>query len=153
MRAHPLWTAFGKDVKGVGEKQFARLLAAIGDPADRPNVAKLWQYAGHGDPLRSKRVKGVQGLPFSPTAKMRLHLIAESCMKQRDSQYRVVYDTAKAAWAERDTSDMHKHNHALRIVGKALLRDLWVVATEFRQATVEPYSIPSSLGEVLGEAA
>jgi hypothetical protein len=32
MRQHPLWTGFGKDAKGVGEKQLARLLGAIGDP-------------------------------------------------------------------------------------------------------------------------
>lgn len=51
MRAHPLgpWV---KAQKGVGEKQAARLLAAIGDPywhtvEDRPRtVSELWAYCG-----------------------------------------------------------------------------------------------------------
>lgn len=52
VRAHPLWDAFGKGARGVGEKQFARLLASIGDPYwntlhDRPRtVSELWAYAG-----------------------------------------------------------------------------------------------------------
>lgn len=142
VRQHPLWDAFGRQAVGVGEKQFARLLAAVGDPADRPNPAKLWQYCGHGDPERSRRVKGVQGLPYSPVAKMRTRLIAESCMKQRTSPYRPIYDAAREAWAERDTTDLHKHNHALRMVGKELLLDLWRAATELRGArsSTEPMS-------------
>jgi transposase len=69
MRAHPLglWV---RETVGVGEKQAARLLAAIGDPAERPNVAKLWQYCGHGDPARSHCRRG-QPVEHSPTAKMR----------------------------------------------------------------------------------
>ena len=51
MRQHPLG-AWGKAQKGVGEKQFARLLAVIGDPYwntlhDRPRtVSELWAYCG-----------------------------------------------------------------------------------------------------------
>jgi hypothetical protein len=126
MRAHPLglWV---RETVGVGEKQAARLLAAIGDPAERPNVAKLWQYCGHGDPARSHCRRG-QPVEHSPTAKMRTRLIAESCIKQAHSPYRAVYDQARAAWAARETTDLHKHNHALRLVGKAVLRDLWIGA-------------------------
>lgn len=45
MRAHPLGPWVARTV-GVGEKQAARLLAAIGDPAERPNLGKLWAYCG-----------------------------------------------------------------------------------------------------------
>jgi hypothetical protein len=51
MRKHPLGV-WGKQQKGVGEKQFARLLAVIGDPYwntlhDRPRtVSELWAYCG-----------------------------------------------------------------------------------------------------------
>lgn len=51
LRKHPL-AAFQKRHKGVGEKQFARLLAVIGDPYwndlhDRPRtVSELWAYSG-----------------------------------------------------------------------------------------------------------
>lgn len=52
LRAHPLgpWV---KQARGVGEKQAARLLAAIGDPYwndlyDRPRtVSELWAYCGY----------------------------------------------------------------------------------------------------------
>ena len=126
MRAHPLgpWV---KRTVGIGEKQGARLLAAIGDPAARAMPSQLWQYCGHGAP--SKRQRGVKSW-WNPTAKMRVHLIAESCIKQRTSPYRAVYDEARMDWAARDTSDGHKHNHALRMVGKAILLDLWREAKE-----------------------
>lgn len=54
MRAHPLAT-YQKQAKGVGEKQLARLLAAIGDPYLRTmpdgttqprTVSQLWAYSG-----------------------------------------------------------------------------------------------------------
>lgn len=124
MRAHPLgpWI---KRTNGLGEKQAARLLAAIGDPAERKMPSQLWQYCGHGAP--SKRQRGVKTF-WSPTAKMRVHLMAESCMKCRTSPYRAVYDDARTDWASREVSDGHKHNHALRMVGKAILLDLWTEA-------------------------
>jgi hypothetical protein len=130
VRRHPLgeWI---KATIGIGEKQGARMITAIGDPTwndaeDRPRrgPAELWQYSGHGDPARSRRRRG-QRVEFSPEVKMRVHLCAMSCIKQAHSPYRIVYDEARAAWADRDTTDGHKHNHALRLVGKAILLDLW----------------------------
>lgn len=46
LRKHPLgpWV---KNAIGVGEKQGARLIAAIGDPADRRTVSQLWAYCGY----------------------------------------------------------------------------------------------------------
>ena len=53
MRKHPMWTGFGKHIRGVGEKQLARLLGAIGgDPYINNNtggprtVSQLWAYCG-----------------------------------------------------------------------------------------------------------
>lgn len=149
VRKHPLgpWV---KATVGVGEKQGARLLAAIGDPYwntlhDRPRlVSELWQYTGHGDPARSRRRKG-QHVEYSPTAKTRTWLVAVACMKQHASPYRVVYEKRKAntegrlhatpcircgpsgspAPADSPWSDGHRHADALRVTGKAILRDLW----------------------------
>lgn len=132
MKAHPLG-AHVKVTVGLGLKQTARLLAAIGDPAERPNPAKLWQFAGHGDPARSRLRKGCPA-EFNPTAKMRTRLCAKSCIKHRHSPYREVYDRERAKWADRETSDGHKDSHALRVVGKAILRDLWVEARKVAQA-------------------
>jgi hypothetical protein len=169
MRAHPLgqWV---KQTCGVGEKQAARLLAALGDPAARSTPSQLWQYAGHGDPARSKLRKG-QPVEHNPTAKMRTRLIAESCIKQAHSPYRAVYDQARAAavgkvhgvqcqntirpsltgsngsngcgtrehpeWGSPGSPwrPGHEHGHALRLVGKAVLLDLWRAARATQELT------------------
>lgn len=46
LRKHPLgpWV---KATAGIGEKQGARLLAAIGNPATRRTVSQLWAYCGY----------------------------------------------------------------------------------------------------------
>lgn len=131
VRDHPLgWWI--KDTVGIGEKQGGRLLAAIGDVRmnhlkNRPRhgPAELWAYCGFAP--SQKRRKGVKH-NWNANAKMRATLCANSCMKQRTSPYRPVYDVARANWAERPVSDLHKHNHAVRLVAKALLRDLWKAA-------------------------
>lgn len=215
LRRHPLgpWM---KAQKGIGEKQGARLLAAIGDPYIRPEIARedgtvlpagprtvsaLWAYAGfhclpvggqrrngdhrdlavdganfpaghvsfdahnahagrdqlaarhvdhvapdpHGWPVyvAARRQRG-QKANWSTKAKMRAHLIAESCMKA-GGPYREVYDKRKAATEGRthaapcapcgvkgkpaqpgtDWRDGHRHADALRITAKTILRDLW----------------------------
>lgn len=213
---------------GVGEHLLARLLGVIGSPyvafprywregkpgeehkrvlyAGDPfirRVSDLWSYCGHGDPSR-KMHRGMtqreaMGLG-SPEAKMLVHLLAESCMKQQrkndegepvsTSPYRDVYDAGRYkyafcvtcqddpgriqvaealgiepdVWATLVTdvdrpscptcggsgerlhieeclrcgpsgkpalvgskwSLKHQHMAALRLVGKALLKDLWI---------------------------
>lgn len=96
MRRHPLagWVV---DQKGVGNKQAARLLAAIGDPylhvwgdddgtlhVEPRTVGQLWAYCGHGDPARRRRKGMSQAEAFtlgSATAKMRVWNIANSMIK------------------------------------------------------------------------
>lgn len=196
MRGHPLgpWV---KATTGIGEKQGARLIAAIGDPwwntlHDRPRtVSELWAYCGYhvifpadhqrsaiqgsgvggerdgSDPgqvirgnhsstagVAPKRQRG-QRANWSATAKMRAFLAAESCMKQRGSPYRAVYDAARAKYAEAvhdgectrcgprnaparpgsPLSEGHKHARALRAVAKEILRDLWREARAFHAAS------------------
>lgn len=136
IRQHPLgpWVAA---TVGIGPKQGARLIAAIGDPywntlEDRPRrgPAELWAFCGYKP--GQKRQKGVRS-NWNPDAKMRAHLCAESCIKQAHSPYRPVYDAARASWADRDVSDGHKHNHALRCVAKRILRDLYVAAKTLQE--------------------
>lgn len=137
LRRHPLYP-FIKGTVGLGDKQTARFLASLGnaDPGrnerdDRPRrgPAELWAYCGFSPD--QKRRKGERS-NWNPTAKMRMRLIAESCVKQMHSPYRAVYDEARASWADRDTTDLHKHNHALRVVAKTILRDLWIEAQRLR---------------------
>lgn len=112
MRKHPLgpWV---KAARGVGEKQGARLLAAVGDPYintlhDRPRtVSELWAYCGYhvlpaGDARRSlagvaaTRARG-QRANWSATSKMRAHLVAVSCMKTT-GPYRDIYEVGRAKY-------------------------------------------------------
>ncbi len=151
MREHPLgpWV---KAQKGVGEKQAARLLAAIGDPywideaefeddegnvivreAGPRTVSQLWAYAGlHVDKDSSsavRRKKGVQS-NWKTEIKTRAYLVATSCIKQVASPYRKVYDERRARTAEThpEWTAGHSHNDALRIVSKALLKNMWIEA-------------------------
>jgi hypothetical protein len=97
MKTHPLgpWV---KQAKGIGLKQCARLLAAIGDPYIRParehedgtveperprTVAELWAYCGYHviDGAAVKRRKGVKA-NWSTVAKSRAYLVAKSCVMQ-----------------------------------------------------------------------
>ena len=153
MRRHPLgpWL---KAQKGVGEKQAARLLAIVGDPywndsTDAPRtVSQLWSFCGHGDPDRRLK-KGMSQKELlnlgSPLAKMRVYLIATSCLKAGGYYQELYYDrkdqtvgrvhsqdckrcgpSGHPALAGSVWSDGHRHADALRIVGKEFLRDLWV---------------------------
>lgn len=123
MRKHPLGP-WQKGQIGIGEKQLARLLSAVGDPYwnnlhDRPRtVSELWAYCGlHTLPAASpdqidpdtqvscirgaaRRKKG-QRANWSTDAKTRAYLISESCVKQARSPYRVVYDKRRAITGEK----------------------------------------------------
>jgi len=120
MRKHPLgpWV---KSKRGIGEKQAARLLAVVGDPAwndlhNRPRTAsELWAYCGfhvvHAGGHRSsddqiptapgvapKRQRG-QKSNWSEDARKRTWLIAVSCMKA-GGEYREVYDEGRVKYVD-----------------------------------------------------
>jgi hypothetical protein len=131
VRKHPIG-AWVKETPGLGEQQIGRLLASIGDPAARPNVAKLWAYCGLHvvDGKRPRLKKGVQA-NWSTQAKTRAWLCATSTIKftgedgRARSPYRNVYDHERNKWLDRDTTDLHKHNHAMSVTAKEILKDLW----------------------------
>jgi len=133
LRAHRFGPWVARTV-GVGEKQGARLVASIGDPlryvdgqtgevVDR-TVSKLWAYCGYRPD--QKRTKG-QRSNWNATAKMRARRVAESCLKAKArSPYGPVYDNAREKYASReDWSDLRRHNAALRVISKEVLKDLW----------------------------
>jgi hypothetical protein len=153
----PAIVAWQKATPGIGEHLLARLLGVIGDPVhttrhhwegngdgrvlvdDGPyerRVSDLWSYCGHGDATRKRR-KGMDkdeaAALGSDQAKMLTRLLAVSCMRCRQSPYRAVYDARRALTVDRfDTEDwtpLHQHNDALRLTGKAILRDLWLVSS------------------------
>lgn len=127
--------------EGSGED---RVLLEL-EPMER-RVSDLWSYCGHGDPTRKRR-KGMTAEDAArlgnPKAKVALRLLAYQAVRQIGgvnkagvtmprSPYRDVYEKRKAITAERasweGTRDAHRHEDALRIVGKEILRDLWKVA-------------------------
>lgn len=165
MRAHYMGPWVKANV-GVGEKQAARLLATIGNPYwhsrdDRPRtVSELWAFCGlhvWSNPAHAlagthainggvapTRTRGVKS-NWSADAKMRTYLIAESCIKQRTSPFRPVYDAGREKYAESLhqheckrcgpkgkpalvgslLSAGHQHARAMRLVMKELLKDMW----------------------------
>ena len=156
MREHPLGP-FVKRTVGLGDKQAGRLLAAVGDPYLRPvfdedgaiigerprrGPAELWAYCGLHvvDGKRPRFTRGQQG-DWNATAKKRAYLCAASCIKQMHSPYRAVYDRERAKWADRDTTDLHKHNHALSVVAKEILKDLWIEARDLHHAGADDLPI------------
>lgn len=177
LKKHPLYPTI-RDMKGVGDKQAARLLAAIGDPYwndlhERPRtVSELWAYCGLAvhDGRAQRRTKGVKS-NWSDTAKMRVWNVANSCLKagiRKDddapaefspdtrtgiTRYGQAYIDRRTATAERvhtadcvrcgpagkpalagtPWSNAHKQADALRIVGKEVLKDLWIAARAIHQ--------------------
>lgn len=116
VRKHPLWRTWASEQKGIGQKQFARLLAAVGDPYwndlhDRPRiVSELWAYCGYhvvhpggqlGAATQSPTAAGVapkrqrgQKSNWSETARMRVWNITGSCLKAQ-GHYATVYYKAR----------------------------------------------------------
>lgn len=115
VRKHPLWPMFAEQ-RGVGEKQFARFLASIGDPAwndslNQPRtIGQLKAYCGlhviGGSGIAGiapKRQRGHQN-NWNEDARKRLWLIASSIItanmgknatKPNRSKYAKVYETAR----------------------------------------------------------
>ncbi len=173
MKAHPL-SPMIKGVNGLGMKQTARLLAAIGDPGERETVGQLWAYCGmhvimycpecntrleirqvneehpeYGQYLyctkcevqrdeyigeAPKLTKG-QVANWNSRARMRVVMIADSCIKQMNSPLRIIYDKGREQYADsinpktgEKLSLLHQHNRARRLVAKEVLKLLWIEA-------------------------
>lgn len=93
------------------------------------------------------RSRGTQS-NWSTAAKTRLYTTAEACMKNRNSAYRAVYDQGRHQYAQAvhraecrrcgpsgkpaevgsSLSAGHQHARAMRLVMKAILKDLWQAA-------------------------
>lgn len=178
MRVNPIWPYF-KDVKGVGEKTLARLMACIGDPYLRPlddgsyeprTVSQLWAYCGmhtmpnkDGEIIAAKRMKGVQA-NWNMEAKTRLFLLSQGLLRQgirkdKDGNqfavtpYGQLYLDRRAhtAVTHPEWNPGHGLNDALRIMGKELLKQLWRAAREIH--TGIPVDVDTSKVNELEETA
>jgi len=169
LRKHPL-SAWQRRTLGIGEKTLARFIAVVsanGDPSwnakyeRQRTLAELRAFCGMHvvgadsdqadgeDQISSvgvapRRRKG-HVVNWSTTAKTRLFLMAEPCIKNRNSAYRPVYDAAREKYAEAihlapclrcgpkgkpaqvgsPLSDGHKHARGIRMVMRAILHDVY----------------------------
>lgn len=141
----------------------------ISDEPYERTASQLWQYCGHGNPHLKRRKGMTQDEAFmlgKTRAKSIVHLISEGLIKARNPEYRAVYDAARGHVAEKvhegacaqchaKAGDAwrpgHQHAHALRLVGKAFLRDLWIEARA-GHASREPQVTDARAGHVDREA-
>jgi hypothetical protein len=122
MKRHPL-AGWIKVQRGLGLKQLGRLLAVLEDPSwhpveERPRtLAELNSFCGLVPGYRRQRgVPADEAHQWSAEAKMRLFLISESSVKQRDTHcrdagehvetcrcgpYRLVYEQRRAFTADK----------------------------------------------------
>lgn len=156
-RKHPL-AKWATDYPGIGEKLIARLIAEIGDPGERENVAKLWAYCGVGDPARKRRSGMTQEEAFklgNPAAKKLCWLIGESFVKVNRGPGREAYDAMRAKYADRvhetvclrcgpsgkpaapgsPWSLKHQHEAAKRYAVKQFLKELWIASRQLSSET------------------
>lgn len=140
--------------KGVGDKTLARFIASVGgDPywqrrtikdtgelIDRPRTFdELTAYVGLHviDGEAVKRRKGVKS-NWNTEGKTRLYLIAESCLKQRNSPYRKVYDDARIKYASPNIplgeTDGTAHRRSMRLMMKTILKDIWKEGREYHNS-------------------
>lgn len=109
----------------------------VEDPPYLRTVSQLWSYCGVGDPTRKRR-KGMTADDAmalgNPNAKTLVYLAAKWVIPctggngKRRSPYRDIYDARRAATVDRDWTKGHADMDALRVVSKAILKDLWIVA-------------------------
>jgi hypothetical protein len=132
----------------ITERTVGQLWAYCGYSVERVNGhGRLDTHDRAAVGVAPHRRKGQQG-NWNPDARKRAWLIAGSCIKHAASPYRPVYDAGREKYLEAkhevpcpqcgpagkpaqsgsDLSDGHKHARALRLVAKAVLKDLWIAA-------------------------
>ena len=120
-----------KDIYGFGEIGLAQIIGEAGDLSRFSTVSKLWKWMGVAVMPDGKRQRLIAGLgprenPYNPQRHAILSTIGDSLMR-KDNSYREYYLEIKKRQPEKwpDASDGHIHNHALRLMEKRLLRNLW----------------------------
>ena len=120
----------------LGEIALAQIIAEAagrkGEGLERfPTVSKLWKWMGVAVMPDGKRQRLIAGLgprenPYHPQRRAILAVIGDSLMC-KDNAYREYYLEIRKKLPKKwpDVSDGHSHNHALRLMEKRLLRDLW----------------------------
>lgn len=162
VKTHIMWKVFGSQIKGIGDKQFPRLLATIGDPYWHPvfdrtrTLAELQAYCGYSvtDGHAPRLARG-ERTNWNPEARKRLYLVAEQCTKSgKGGVYDLeIYQVAKEKYKDAvhtqlcyrcgpsgspalpgsPLSGPHKTARARRLVAKEILKDMWETARDYHE--------------------
>lgn len=127
-----------RETRGLGTTtllSLGELIGVTGDLDRFANPAKLWKYMGLGrvnnadgssENQRKRRDKDKAAAhAYAPWKRALMYVLAENLMKLNKGEYRELYDAQKATKLEAGWTKGHAHNHALRLVAKRLLRNLW----------------------------
>ncbi len=137
------WAALPEQ-RGFGELSLARVIGETGDLRLYANPAKVWRRLGlapwtfqkGGEPVTRMgstwRAKG--GLPadewsafgYSPRRRSVMYVVGDTLMKgNRTGPYKARYDEAKVAKVDTGWPPIHAHKHALLVMTKLLVKNLW----------------------------
>lgn len=134
VRTLPLWTSWAVNVRGVGELSLAGVIGeASGNPGDYKSVSAIWKRFGLAviEGGRQRRVANAEDAllhGYAPQRRAFAYVLSTNLMKcqKATDPYRIVYDTRKAYELGRDIPKAHAHNRALRVMVKALFKDLYL---------------------------
>lgn len=125
-----------EQIRGVNTLSLAKIVGECGDLSAYKSVSAVWKRAGlaviHGQRQRKVADKDLAlEHGYSPQRRSVIWNIAEPLLKAQGKDdtagpYRHIYDARKAIEAERVESAGHAHNRAMRIMTKALIKDLTV---------------------------
>jgi hypothetical protein len=168
-RKLPVWFAWAKDVKGLGELGLAAIIAEAGDLSGYPKKGHLWKRLGlaplDGKAFSTWRMKG--GLTaeqwtdagYSPRRRAEIYAVISEPLFRAQSvasgSYRAIYDRRREHTAEThpDWTKAHSHMDGLRIMTKYLIRDLWAAWRALHAVPIQAASlVPANLSENRREA-
>lgn len=121
------------EIRGIGHLALAKITGECGNLSAYRSVSAVWKRAGLAviEGERQRRVAGEAALlhGYSPERRAVFWNIADSLLKAQGKDetagpYRLIYDRRKAHEAPRVETAAHAHNRALRVMMKAVLKDL-----------------------------
>lgn len=149
----PVWSAWGKDVRGLGVRSLGVIVGEAGDLSNYDDHSKLWKRMGvavmdgvrQGNLPKTAHRDEWEAHGYSPKRRSHMYTIGD-CLVKNGTIYRQIYLTrkeyerqsateagmiivpaAKIPKNDKDAyvSDGHIHKRAQRYMEKKLLRDLW----------------------------
>lgn len=143
--------------RGFGLPNLAILVGEAGDLNNYPNPAKLWKRFGlapiekDGKSMMPSTWRGGkqgklsaadwEAAGYSPRRRSIAYNVGEPLMKLNHSEYRHRYDEAKLAMLKAhpdrhkknkpDEPNGHCHNHAMLLMTKLLVKNLWIAWRQF----------------------